>query len=115
MNLRLCVLTGILSLAFVLLLTRPSQALSVDEILKLKQAGVEDRTIQLLIEREKTDEEGKAGLGVSETTRPDGGKDRTYSSVITSEEEREIRQEEREKMEDATEILRNVIIDRRRR
>ena len=33
-------------------------ALTVDEIIKLKQAGVEDRTIQMLIEREKAEREG---------------------------------------------------------
>ena len=90
-------------------------ALTVDEIIKLKQAGVEDRTIQMLIEQEKVKREGTGGLGVKETTRPDGGKDVTYSSVITSEEERKVRQEEQEKMENALEILRNIIIDDRRR
>jgi hypothetical protein len=90
-------------------------ALTVDEIIKLKQAGVEDRTIQLLIEKEKVKREGTSGLGVKETTRPDGGKDVTYFSVTTPEEERKAQQEEQEKMEKALEILRNIIINDRRR
>ena len=90
-------------------------ALTVDEIIKLKQAGVEDRTIQMLIERENEKREGTKGLGVEETTRPDGGKDVTYTSVTTPEEERKTQQEEEEKMENALEILRNIIIDDRRR
>ena len=92
----------------------PLHALTVDEIIKLKQAGVEDRTIQMLIEQEKLKQEGTDGLGVKETNRPDGGKDVTYSSVITSEEERKVHQEEQEKMEKAMEILKNIIIDDRR-
>ena len=90
-------------------------ALTVDEIIKLKQAGVEDRTIQLLIEKEKAEREGTSGLGVKETVRPDGGKDVTYFSVTTPEEERRVQQEEQQKMENAMEILRNIIIDDRRR
>ena len=88
-------------------------ALTVDEIIKLKQAGVEDRTIQMLIEREKMKREGPGGVGVEVTTRPDGGKEVNYFSVTTPEEERKARLEEEEKMERALEILRNVIIDDR--
>jgi hypothetical protein len=89
-------------------------ALTVDEIIKLKQAGVEDRTIQMLIEREKMKREGTGGVGVEVTTRPDGGKEVNYYSVTTSEEERNAHQEEEEKMERALEILRNIVIDDRR-
>jgi hypothetical protein len=71
-------------------------ALTVDEIIKVKR-------------------EGTSGLGVKETTRPDGGKDVTYFSVTTPEEERKAQQEEQEKMEKALEILRNIIINDRRR
>jgi len=88
-------------------------ALTVDEIIKLKQAGVEDRTIQMLIEREKMKREGPGGVGVEVTIRPDGGREVNYFSVTTPEEERKARLEEEEKMERALEILRNVIIDDR--
>ena len=54
-------------------------------------------------------------MGVKETIRPDGGKEVNYYSVTTSEEERKVQQEEQEKMENAMEILRNIIIDDRRR
>ena len=97
-----------------LVLAGALHALTVDEILKLKQAGVEDRTIQMLIEREKARREGTGGVGVEVTTRPDGGKEVNYYSVPASEEERKAQQEEEEKMEKAMEILRNIIIDDRR-
>ena len=90
-------------------------ALTVEQIIKLKEAGVEDRTIQMLIQQEELTREDKEGVGVKETTRPDGGRDKIYYAVTTSEEERKIQQEEREKMENALEILRNIIIDDRRR
>jgi len=90
-------------------------ALTVEEVIKLKEAGVEDRTIQMLIEQEKMNREGEEGVGVKETTRADGGKDRTYYSVTTSEEHQKIEREDREKMEKALDILRNIIIDDRNR
>jgi hypothetical protein len=90
-------------------------ALTVEQIIKLKEAGVEDRTIQMLIEQEEANREGREGLGVKETTRADGGKERTYYSVTTSDEHQKIEIEERVKLEKALEILRNIIIDERRR
>jgi hypothetical protein len=110
--------TWILFLSFCLctaLSTVAIHALTVEQIKKLKGAGVEDRTIQMLIEQEELNQEGTEAVGVKETTRPDGGRDKIYYSVTTAEEERKIQQEEREKMENALEILRNIIIDDRRR
>ena len=106
----------IIALFFCTLLFAPHlDALTVDEIIRLTEAGVSDRTIEMLMKQEKETREGKEGLGVKETLRPDGGKDRTYYSVTTLEEQQRAQQEEREKMEKALEILRNVIIDERSR
>ncbi len=87
-------------------------ALTVEEIIRLKEAGVDDRTIQLLVEREMMKRENVQGIGVREIERPDGSRDKTYFSVVSPEEEEKSKQEE-EKLKKAYEILRNVIIDQR--
>lgn len=56
-----------------------------------------------------------AELGVKEVERPDGGKNKIYYSITTVEEEAKRRQEEKEKLERSMEMLRNIIIDQRRR
>lgn len=93
-----------------LLISASPQALTVDEIIKPKEAEVDNRTIQMLLERE-----GIKGEGAEEIPRPNGRTDRVYFSVTTPEEERNTRQEEREKMERALEILKNMTIEHRRR
>jgi hypothetical protein len=90
-------------------------ALTPEQILRLKEKGVEDRTIQMLIEMENQNREKATGLGVKETLRPDGGKDKTYYSITDPKEEIEHQQEEKEKMEKALEILRNLTIEQRRK
>jgi len=95
--------------------TLPLYALTADQIIKLKEAGVDDRTIQMLIEQEKMGQEGKEGVGVKEIPRPGGGKDKIYYSTTTQEEETRVQQEERQKLERAWEVLRNIIIDERNR
>lgn len=95
--------------------TIPLFALTIDQIIKLKEAGVDDRTIQMLIEQEKKGQEAKEGLGVKEVPRPEGGKDKIYYSTTTQEEDARVQQEEKQKLERAWEILRNIIIDERKR
>jgi hypothetical protein len=90
-------------------------ALTVDEIKRLKEAGVEDRTIRMFIELERRNRMGAEGVGVIEMSRSDGGKERVYYSGATPEEENNIREEEKEKMERALEILRNMVIEYRRK
>ena len=64
-------------------------------------------------EREKIPAE--KGLGTEEITRPDGGKDTVYYSITTPGEESKARAEEKEKTDRSMDVLRNVIIDPRRR
>jgi hypothetical protein len=90
-------------------------ALTAEQIIRLKEKGVEDRTIQMLIERENRERENASGLGVKEKARPDGGKDKTYYSITDRQEEINQQREEKEKIERALEILRNLIIDQGRR
>jgi hypothetical protein len=97
------------------ILTTPTYALTAEEIIRLKEAGVDDKTIQMLIEQEKWNDQSAKELGTKEIERPDGGKDKLYYSITTTEEERKKREEEKEKLDKAMEILRNIIIDERGR
>ncbi|MGQ9646111.1 MAG: hypothetical protein ACUVWO_06170 [Thermodesulfobacteriota bacterium] len=108
-------LSCVVTFSCLCLISSVLHALSVEEIIRLKEAGVEERTIQLLIERETMKAKDTHGMGVQEKERPDGSKDRTYYSVTTPEEEEKSRQQEEEKLKKAYEILRNVIIDQRTR
>jgi DNA-binding transcriptional MerR regulator len=105
---------GIVFLCFSLIPVRP-YALTAEQILHLKEKGVEDRTIQMLLERERQEKENTPALGVREQPRPDGGKDKIYFSVTDRQEEIDRRREEKEKLDRALEILRNLIIDQGRR
>lgn len=59
--------------------------------------------------------EPSKGIGTQETPREDGGKDKIYYSITTPEEEEKAKQEEKEKEEKSWDILKNIIIDHRRR
>ncbi len=100
-----------------LLMPLPLHALTAEEVIRLKGAGVDEKTIRMMIEREapprQAPEESQGGLGVREIERPGGGKDKVYYSITPREEEAEREREEREKLDRSWEILRNVIIDRR--
>ncbi len=56
-----------------------------------------------------------AGVGVLEIPRPDGSKDKLYYSTITPEEELQRNQEEKEKIDRSWELLKNVILDKRKK
>ncbi len=88
----------------------PLYALTVEEVIRLKQAGVDEKTIQMLIEEDKA-----KNLGVKEIERPEGGRDKIYYSVTPPEEETRRTQEEKEKIEKSREMLKNIIIDERKR
>ena len=92
------------------LMVVPLHALTVEEIIRLKEAGVEDRTIQLLIEKDK-----EKGLGTAEIERPEGGRDKIHYSTTSPEEEITRSQEEKEKMERSWEMLKNILIDQRKK
>ncbi len=98
----------ILFFFWTLLLPASLQALTVDEIIRLREAGVDDLTIRKLI-----NQECDGGVGVKDI-RSESGRERTYFSVTTPEDERNAR-EEKEKMERALEMLRGITIEQRRR
>jgi hypothetical protein len=86
-------------------------ALTAEEIIRLKEKGVEDRTLQMLIEQENTKRRNSPAVGVEESIRPEGGKDKTYYSITTPEESKS----EKENDEKVRELLKNIIIDERKK
>lgn len=105
-------------ITIVLLLPHLSLSLTVEEVIKLKKAGVSDETIQLVIQqemqREKLSDPYK-NIGVRKIKEPDG-RSATIYSTGEIEDQRDYEEEsEREKREKAWEMLHNIVIDNRDR
>ncbi len=64
---------------------------------------------------ERVPPDSSTGIGTQEIPREDGGKDKLYYSIPTPAEEEKAKQEEKEKEEKSWNILKNIIIDHRRR
>lgn len=94
-------------------------ALTIEEIIKLKKAGVSDETIQLLIktgheERERQRRYDPARMvGSKEIILPDGRKQVIYYSVTDPVDAERQRKEEEEKLEKSWDVLKHLIIDQR--
>ncbi|MBN1545638.1 MAG: hypothetical protein JW902_03160 [Syntrophaceae bacterium] len=90
-----------------------SYALTPEQVLQLKKAGVEEKTIQLMIEQEiaagASDPYEK--MGTREIKDQDGNTIVIYSTGHPSGGNPN--QEEQEKVDRAWEMLRNIIIDAR--
>ena len=91
-------------------------ALTVEEILLLKQNGVSEKTIQMMLESEQRAQTLNASaseprMGVTTITRPDGKKAIVYNTGREGQDARDA--EERLKEERAWEMLRHLIIDTR--
>ena len=97
-------------------LPRVSFSLTVEEVIKLKKAGVSDETIQLMIQQEtvskKADDPYK-NIGVRKVTEPDGRSSTVYSTGEIDDRENYEEESEREKREKAWDMLDNLIIDGR--
>lgn len=110
--LEVTVLTLLISLA------STSGALTVEEVIRLKQEGVSDETIQLMIEQEmlrETSSDPDRAMGVRKVKEADGRGSTIYSTG-TAEDPKDLEEErEWEKREKAWEMLDNVIIDTRDR
>lgn len=90
-------------------LAGPARALTADEVIRLKNAGVSDETIQKMIEQEKRGSGGAQRGPVSET------KDQVIYRAGPSDEEIEANQRrERRKEERSLDAADKVIIDQRR-
>jgi hypothetical protein len=88
-----------------------SQALTVKEILQLKQRGISDRTIQMMLQSESRANRSAASqkMGVKTITRPDGRTAIVYSTGSDTQDVHS--REERLKEKRAWEMLRNIIVD----
>ena len=100
----------------VLLFPLVSFALNVEEVIKLKKAGVSDETIQLMIQhemqREKLSDPYK-NIGVREIREPDGRRATIYSTGEIEDRGDFDEESEREKREKAWKMLHNIVIDSR--
>ena len=100
----------------IFLLSRVSFSLTVEEVVKLKKAGVSDETIQLMIQQEsvskKADDPYK-NIGVRKVTEPDGRSSTVYSTGEIDDRENYDEESEREKREKSWDMLDNIIIDGR--
>jgi len=93
-----------------------SAALTAQEVLLLKQNGVSEKTIQMMLESEKRAQQmeataSKPGIGVTTITRPDGREAIVYSTGQADWNTHDA--EERLKEERAWEMLRHLIVDTR--
>ena len=99
-----------LTAAFLLLLTPELKALTTEEVIQLKEKGVSDKTIQLMIQSETEKEEPvKKISGIKEVKTSDNKSEIIYStgSPVTTK----IDAEEQQKMDNAWEMLKNLYIE----
>lgn len=102
--------------ATVFFLPHLSFSLTVEEVIKLKKAGVSNETIQLMIQQEMQREELSdpyKNIGVRKIKKPDGKSSTIYSTGDIEDRRDYDEESEREKREKAWEMLNNIIIDTR--
>ena len=87
-----------------------SYALTPEQVLKLKKAGVSDKTIQLMLKQESEVQNRNPAdqIGTREVTDKQGNTTIIYSTGGST-----VDQEEKEKVDRAWKMLENVIIDNR--
>jgi len=94
-----------------------AQALTTEEVIKLKKAGVSDETIRLMIEQERAGRQPNPSdqIGVREVKDAEGNTSVVYSTGAPSAPTQN--ESEQEKVEKAWKMLQNqnMIIDNRRR
>jgi hypothetical protein len=99
-------LLGMLSFSTVL-------ALTPDQVLALRKAGVSDRTIQLMIEQEREAKQNPYDtMGTKEITDSDGNRSVIYS---TGKSDQTWEASEKEKVDKAWQMLQGIIIDGRQK
>jgi len=86
-------------------------ALSPEQVMSLKKAGVSDRTIQLMIQQEMDAKDGEGNAGVKEIRDGNGQVITVYSSGPPGRSPGET---ERENVDAAWNMLQHIIIDGRR-
>jgi hypothetical protein len=106
----------LIALLFVLvnIFLTPCYALTPDQIIKLKKAGVSDKTIQMMLEQERDarQENPSDQIGVREVKDKEGNVVTIYSTGrLTSESPSD---PEQAKVEKAWKMLQNMIINNRK-
>ncbi|MFH1626467.1 MAG: hypothetical protein ABID54_15110 [Pseudomonadota bacterium] len=107
--------------SFSLMISNGVSALTVEEIIKLKKAGVSDETIQMLIrqEQQKKGETKESSpnpyktMGTWEVKDPDGKEATIYTTGSGEDQEKDQDRIEEENREKSWEMLRNLVIDER--
>jgi hypothetical protein len=109
--------TFLFCMGFMLCFTADTMSLSLEDIIKLKEAGVSDETIQLLIAQEAELRERSLNpyreFGIREFQGAEGDQSTIYSTgqdIRDDEREERIEEEDRERSWD---ILDHLIIDER--
>jgi len=99
-----------LAAAFLLLLTPELKALTTEEVIQLKEKGVSDKTIQLMIQSETEKKEHvKDTSGIKEVKTSDNKSEIIYSTGGPATTK--IDAEEQKKMDNAWEMLKNLYIE----
>lgn len=106
-----------IAVLIVLLLAGSACALTAEEVLKLRKAGVSDETIRLMIEQERAGRQANPSdqIGVREVKDAEGNASVVYSTGAPAAATQN--ESEQEKVDKAWKMLQNqnVIIDERRR
>lgn len=85
-------------------------ALTPQQVIDLKKAGVSDKTIQMMIEQEEKAKDPYATMGTKEIKDKDGNTVIIYTTGKSADSD----DEEAKKVEKAWEILRNITIKQKR-
>ncbi len=115
-----CLLVLSCLFCFLLASSQDLFALTVDEIIQLKKAGVSDETIQSLIKSESEERQRQERydpsrtVGSKEIVLPDGRRQIIYYSITDPAEDERKRREEQERLDKSWDVLKNVIIDQRK-
>lgn len=102
----------LLAVLATLVLAGAAWALSADEVLKLKQAGVSDATIQKMLEQERQAGAG-AGGGQSGPVKETNDAVTYGAGQNVPQKAREHEQRERWKEEKSLDVLKGVVVDQR--
>ncbi len=94
-------------------MTSPCLGLTTEQVLQLRKAGVSDRTIRLMIEQERAATENPGDkMGVREIRDKDGNIVVVHSTGRSKTID--YNEQERQKLQKAWDILRNIIVDGRK-
>jgi hypothetical protein len=94
-----------------LFLSAPALALTAQEVIDLKKAGVSDRIIQIMLQQAKEAEGGNPAdrIGTREVKDKEGNTVILYSTGSSTVED-----DEKEQVENAWKMLQNMVIEKKR-